>query len=383
MINNGPFLGIVQANNDPMQLGRVKVSVAQVFGVSSSSMGAIGVNDLPWAMPMGTPAGGTTHSGGMDWIPEPGDQVIVFFLDGEPEKPVWAWMMQTTKQAQDTELHKYTNEMPARGAITKYSHLLEFNPQDVFLSSRSGYQVMLLNGDDGKNNGQLELNTPAGQFFILDDAVNGGRCNINEDLSFNIGRTLHSISDDVDMTTLTGDFKIISGKNFRCDTEKDVTFNTTNNWTANVDVDLKLNVTGDIKGNCTNFSITADEDITLSSTADTNLSATGNLSVTTQGEATLTSDGAMTIEASADVSLTAAGSLSLSFADLYLGDAATEPFVLGNRMVSFVNQLMSWLDQHTHSNGNNGSPTGPPINPATPQLGSLVQPMLSDVIFGV
>src|SRR3546814_4627799 len=42
-----------------------------------------------------------------DLLPEPGDHVWVRFLDGQPEKPIWEWGMQTITDAKNLNLHHY------------------------------------------------------------------------------------------------------------------------------------------------------------------------------------------------------------------------------------------------------------------------------------
>src|SRR3954470_6030472 len=96
----GCFIGIVEKVDDPEKLGRVKVRVPHAYGIFGTEVGAVPLDDLPWALPAGLPAGGSSASGGASWLPEPGDQVVVQFLDHEPEKPIWSWLMQTRSQSQ-------------------------------------------------------------------------------------------------------------------------------------------------------------------------------------------------------------------------------------------------------------------------------------------
>lgn len=56
--------------------------------------------------------------------------------------------------------------------------------------------------------------------------------------------------------------------------------------------------------------------------------------------------------------------------------SSSEPLVLGNQWASLFNQLLTYIDQHTHTSP--VGPTGPPITPATPQLQPNVQPSLSN-----
>ena len=78
----GTYLGFVEEVRDPDKLGRIKARVPSAYGFSSGPGGSIGTEDIPWAIPAGLAAGGSDASGGISWLPEPGDQVFVRFLDG-------------------------------------------------------------------------------------------------------------------------------------------------------------------------------------------------------------------------------------------------------------------------------------------------------------
>lgn len=338
----GPYLGVVVANKDPAKLGRVKVDVPHVFGVDSSTVSPIGVTDLPWAIPAGLPAGGSSMSGGIDWLPDPGDQVVVFFLDGEPEKPVWFWMMQTLKQADPLlgfPLHHYNRNpasaYPDRAALTRYGHTLEINSGSMIMSTKSGYQVYLLDGLPMAFDGSVNIRTPRFQSFELDDLTLSGTLNILRDCYFNIGMDWQVFCADLDFTALAGSFK----------------FDMVNDWNANV-------------GRSLAFTVGTDATVTVGGSYDT--SVLGNMDTLVEGL----------------MNTTVIGSYNISFEALNLGAAATEPYVLGNRLLVLLNRLLVWLSGHAHSNGNNGSPTGPPLTPPQPELMPLLNTVLSTVIKG-
>jgi hypothetical protein len=111
----GTYGGIVENVKDPEKLGRVKVRVPHIYGASGSSTGYIGTNNIPWALPAGMPAGGSPASGGFSHLPDVGDHVWVRFLDGEPEKPIWEWGMQTINDAKGLKLHQYNETGERRG----------------------------------------------------------------------------------------------------------------------------------------------------------------------------------------------------------------------------------------------------------------------------
>ena len=76
------------------------------------------------------------------------------------------------------------------------------------------------------------------------------------------------------------------------------------------------------------------------------------------------------------------GPCSFEFTNLLLGAAATSPYVLGDRLLLTLNLLLVYLAGHTHSNGNLGSPTGPPTVSPQQNLGSILETILSTTILG-
>jgi phage baseplate assembly protein V len=70
----GVYRGTVKANDDPEQLGRVRVAVADVRGAERA-----------WA-PVATLVAGPNR--GTWLVPEAGDEVVVAFESGDPARPV-------------------------------------------------------------------------------------------------------------------------------------------------------------------------------------------------------------------------------------------------------------------------------------------------------
>lgn len=334
-MEKGPYLGTVLSAQDPAKLGRIKVSVPHVFGVSDSALGTVGLTDLPWAIPAGLPSGGTPASGGIDWLPEPGDQVVVFFLDGEPEKPIWMWLMQTLNQQSSFPLHHYSFNKPDRAGLTRYGHTIELNSGSALISTKSGYQLFMLNGDIGQNNGEILLQTPLGQFLEFDDNVQTATLNVLLDHYVNIGATWQAQADEIDFETLNRDIKLTSGNDFTVETVNDIVLSATQAASLSTGTTLALDVGTDYQ------------------------TSVGNNMTT-------------------DVT----GSCNFTFGTMNLGAAAVEPFVLGNRLLEFLNLIMIYLAGHTHSNGNNGSPTGPPIVPPQATAESVLETILSETIKG-
>ena len=73
----GPKLGFVTARNDPLKRGRVRVQVPGLIEPESN-----------WCWPRGNPGGGKLGFG-MHLVPQVGAQVIVEFLNADPDLPMY------------------------------------------------------------------------------------------------------------------------------------------------------------------------------------------------------------------------------------------------------------------------------------------------------
>jgi len=161
-------------------MGRLKVRVPHIYGPSKSDFGSVSTKDIPWALPVGMPAGNSPASGGISWLPEPGDQVYVRFLNLEPEKPIWEWGNQTIAGTENLKLHQHDEKtgLPKRAALTRYGHTIEFNSESI-----------------------LEISAK-GNAWMLDDKCNGGLLHINEDLTYNIGEQWVVLANDFDFEAI-------------------------------------------------------------------------------------------------------------------------------------------------------------------------------------
>jgi hypothetical protein len=164
----GTYAGVVESIKDPEKRGRVKVRVPTVYG---PAQGSIPTTDVPWALPAGLPAGGSKNSGGIDWLPEVGDQVWVRFLDGEPEKPIWEWGMQNSKQAKDYPYRNYQGDAPNRHALmTRYGQSMELSEAGITHVTSKGYVIQIVDAGDSMD-GSIEARTGKGYFIqMMDDS---------------------------------------------------------------------------------------------------------------------------------------------------------------------------------------------------------------------
>ena len=73
----GKYRGVVTNNVDPMQIGRVRAQVPDVFGTEESA----------WAMPS-VPSNVSGKVG--SFLPKIGAAVWIEFEQGYPDRPIWA-----------------------------------------------------------------------------------------------------------------------------------------------------------------------------------------------------------------------------------------------------------------------------------------------------
>lgn len=332
---NGIFLGQVEKNGDPEQLGRLKVRVPAVYGIQGSVVGAIPVDDLPWALPMGLPAGGSNASGGFSMLPEVGDQVAVQFLDGEPEKPVWQWLMQTSAQAKTLQLHQYgataqgTAGSPARAILTRNGHSLEIRPEGVILTTGEGQQV-LLQTSQSSTGGSASLQTPKGQSVKVDDLAEG--------------IAIQALS-----TALVAGAKVM-----------------VNAPTSVLVKTERLTVMAgtsiiSVQGNTLAVNTLTGASLLISDTGNIAISSAGGASVSIENNQVAIGEptGTGIVFESGKISISGL-QIVINTAAFSVGTAAGFPVVL------MTPALETWLATHTHTSSDPGNPTGPPIPPLLP-----------------
>lgn len=324
------YAGVVENNADPLGLGRVKARVPHVWGSDSTGSGYVPTNDLPWALPAGMPAGGSNSSGGFSQLPSVGDTVWLRFLDGEAEKPIWEWGMQTQNQAKSFKLHEYGQKSdgstgaPDRAIVTRYGHSLEMKESRVTLTTKQGYQIVL-DESTGTTGGSAILRTPKGQSLALND--------LQETVAI---QGIQTAGLSAETLVLNGATDIIA---------------TTTALSLLVGSTMII-VQDEIFSICTasgaTFLIDANGNVALYSGSGCALSLENNKVQlgTFDGTGVVMENGKISINAPQAVINTAA------FA---VGTGAAFPVIM------MTPAMLAYLLTHTHTNGNNGSPTGPPI----------------------
>lgn len=130
---DGKYIGIVEDNNDPDKLGRLKVRVPSIYG-------NIVLDSIPWAEP-DFPF--TSENQGMVFIPSIGSLVSVEFLNGSIYKPVWSGAI----------FRKNENAMP--------DEILNNYPDVKIIKTKAGYIKM----DDKEN--VIEIKHKSGSSIIF------------------------------------------------------------------------------------------------------------------------------------------------------------------------------------------------------------------------
>lgn len=328
----GIFGGTVESNQDPEQIGRLKVRVPHVYGSLGDQTGSITTNNLPWALSAGLPSGFTANSGGCTWLPDVGDQVLVQFLDGEPEKPVWTWFTQTPSAAENFPLYQYgADGAPSTGAWTRYGHSVQFTESTLSAVTAEGYQLVL---DDS-------------------DGVTGGACILNTVL----GQALE-MNDFRETVVLQGaDTEVLAADNL----------------ILNAGVSMLLNVGSHLSILCSGALLTINDDgsVTLNASSGASLivDPAGNMVLMSAAGDTVSIENNQIQVNTADgtgISLQPgqatvnAQNVAINAGTVALGAEAISTLTL-------TDPLVAWLNTHIHSNGDDGSPTGPAIVPVQPE----------------
>lgn len=341
------YAGIVEKVEDPEKLGRVKVRVPHLYGIVGQTAGYIGTNQLPWAMPSGMPAGGSAKSGGFSMLPEPGDHVWVRFLDGEPEKPIWEWGMQTQNDAKSLRLHSYDTRngqvgKPDATRWTRYGHLFEIIDGAITITTSKGYRMFMLDAGDAQPDGHIKLATPKGNYLQIDDTDDSITLGVNQDFYLVVLDEINAQCRTINLTAVDDVLFAVGGKI---------------DFTSTLDLDFKT---------ASKFMLDALDGILITTAADFDLTAASDIRLTSVS----------------NVNIAAAAEFVLRFSTLRLGATASEPFVLGTQLTIFFTTLMAWLDTHIHPTSSPGAPTGPPTVPSTPVFQPQLTTLTSKVITG-
>ncbi len=189
----GKYRGIVIANKDPEQLGRVQVWVPSLFPVQApegeSGPGEPPPEDHPcvsdWAWPCA--AFGGTADQGWFFVPEVGSKVWVEYEEGNLDSPIWVgvfWSRPAGQTEIPAEAQKMEASEPRRRVLkTSSGHVLEFcdieGTETITLRHKDG--AMLHFDEKGsvtlgnKEGSYLYLNADQAEFSFADESGNNVR----------------------------------------------------------------------------------------------------------------------------------------------------------------------------------------------------------------
>lgn len=140
----GCYRGTVISNEDPENLGRVKIKCPPMYGDDEFG---------DWVFPKGVPAG---LSSGIFWLPPVGAPIFISCEGGNPRFPLWEygwWLKDNTIDGAVPGVHVF---------LTPEGHRVELNDVDNFIDIKhsSGFHVKLFEdgiylGKDDKNLGKF------------------------------------------------------------------------------------------------------------------------------------------------------------------------------------------------------------------------------------
>lgn len=172
----GSYRGSVVSNEDPNNLGRLKVKCPVLYGDQTFE---------DFIFPKGVPAG---LGAGIFWLPNPGDPIYVSCEGGNPRFPMWEygwWLKDNTIEGAAPKVYVF---------LTPTGHRVELNDNDNYIDikHKSGFHVKL-NEDGiylGKNNKNIGkfLDDLFALFAATTVATPGGPSPFNNVADYNLLR---------------------------------------------------------------------------------------------------------------------------------------------------------------------------------------------------
>lgn len=175
----GVVVGIVRDIKDPDNLGRVKVDFPWM-GEASEAVSVTGDDDRAhsfWAR-IATLFAGSGR--GSFFIPEVGDEVLVAFEHGDPNRPfVLGGLWNSDDPPPETMDGEGKNHLRTIKSRSGHIITLDDNSDDkkanIMIKSQGGHQITL---DDANAKGKIELKTAGGHMVSLDDE--GGTVTVSD-----------------------------------------------------------------------------------------------------------------------------------------------------------------------------------------------------------
>ena len=138
MTHYGKYRGTVLSNHDPQQLGRLQLSVPDVYDLSPSA----------WALPCLPP--------GVSSLPEVGGMVWVEFEQGDLARPLWCGVFWTDVSRVPAALRSAT-PATALSLLTRDGGGLLIDPAGISIDNGKGARIVLTGPSVSINRGALDI----------------------------------------------------------------------------------------------------------------------------------------------------------------------------------------------------------------------------------
>jgi uncharacterized protein involved in type VI secretion and phage assembly len=176
------YRGVVEDNNDNMQMGRVKVRIfglhTPVNNYSSDVEDSLSVEHLPWAEVMGTTSFGLVSGVGISTVLRQGTWVWVVLQQDDPDTPIVIGTISGINQQQDSYLSGVGFTDPdGEYPRTDYIGASDFNAltqgtdylTTSVIETPSGHQIIL---DDTSGKESITINHKSGSYIKFDSTGN-------------------------------------------------------------------------------------------------------------------------------------------------------------------------------------------------------------------
>lgn len=186
------YRGIVEDNNDPSKIGRVKV---RIFGIHDDA--GVNTSDLPWAEVAGGTEFGLVSGVGISSVLRKGTMVWVFFKEDDSNYPV----VFATSKGNNTSADPYSGVFKDPDGIypKRMGSDIHPNAQGSYtalatLETACGHLIEL---DDTEGNERVKVTHKTGSYIFIDkegnifiNGVKNIQYDIAENATWNIGQKL-------------------------------------------------------------------------------------------------------------------------------------------------------------------------------------------------
>ena len=184
------YRGIVEDNNDPSKIGRVKV---RIFGIHDDS--GVKTSDLPWAEVAGSTEFGLVSGVGISSVLRKGTMVWVFFKEDDSNYPV----VFATSKGNNTSADPYSGVFKDPDGVypKRMGSDIHPNVQGEYttlatLETECGHLIEL---DDTPGNERIKVTHKTGSYIFIDkegnifiNGVKNIQYDIAENATWNIGK---------------------------------------------------------------------------------------------------------------------------------------------------------------------------------------------------